>query len=90
MKNIFFNGFAAAMVILFAASASAADWNFYGSARVQTFVTDTDNKGAPDTKNFSETLQNNSRIGAKIKVSDELTGQFEYGAGVNLRQLYGE
>lgn len=94
MKKVIFNGLAGAMVAAMAIFSpgivSAGDWNFYGSARVQTFVTDTDNKGAPDTKNFSETLQSNSRIGAKIKVSDELTGQFEYGSRVNLRQLYGE
>lgn len=82
------------MVAVFAVSASAADWNFYGSARVQTFVTDTDNPGGvPDTKNYSQTLQGNARIGAKVKVSDELTGLFEYGASggnANIRQLYGE
>jgi hypothetical protein len=42
MKKKIFLGGIAAMVTLFAMSASAADWNFYGSARVQTFVTDTE------------------------------------------------
>ncbi len=94
MKKLVLLGSIAAMVTLFAMSASAADWNFYGSARVQTFVTDTDNKGGvQDTKNFSQTLQSNARIGARVKVSDELVGRFEYGASggnANLRHLYGE
>jgi hypothetical protein len=84
----------AVMVAVFTASASAADWNFYGSARVQTFYTDTDNKnGVEDTTNYDQSLQSNSRIGANVKVSDELIGRFEYGASggnANIRHLYGE
>ncbi len=77
--------------LFFAMPAAAADWNFYGSARVETFITDTDTNGAAiDIKNFSQSLQGNSRIGANVKVSDELIGRFEYGAGVNIRHLYGE
>lgn len=79
----------AASAMLFTGSAIAADWNFYGSARVETFYTDTET-GSSDAQDFSETLQSNSRIGAKVKVSDELIGRFEYGTGVNLRLLYGE
>ena len=71
-------------------TAAASDWNFYGSSRVETFYTKTDNKGTPDHNNFSQSLQGNARIGAKVKVSDELVGRFEYGSGVNLRHLYGE
>ena len=76
------------MVTAFTMSALAADWNFYGSARISTFVTDKD--GAAET--FNESLQGNSRIGANIKVSDELSGRFEYGASsgkANIRLLYG-
>ena len=79
----------AAMVLLYGGTAIAADWNFYGSARVETFFTDSD---LEDSTNISESLQGNSRIGAKITVSDELTGRFEYGAAdgnANLRLLYG-
>ncbi len=93
MKNFFLWVSIAAMAALFTMSASAADWNFYGSARVETFITDTDNKGTPDTKNFSQSLQTNSRIGANVKVNDELVGRFEYGASggnANIRHLYGE
>ena len=94
MKKLFLWAIIAAIVTSFTMNASAADWNFYGSARVQTFVTDTDNKGGvADTKDYSQTLQGNSRIGARVKVSDELTGLFEYGSSggnANIRQLYGE
>ena len=79
---------------LMAGSAYAADWNFYGSARVSTFWKDVDVDGGPDPDTqFEETLQSNARIGAKVKVSDELTGRFEYGASggdANIRLLYGE
>ncbi len=71
-------------------TAAASDWNFYGSSRVATFYTKTDNKGTPDQNNFDQSLQGNARIGARVKVSDELVGRFEYGSGVNLRHLYGE
>jgi hypothetical protein len=85
---------AVAALALMAGSAYAAEWNFYGSARVSTFWTDADTDGAADDDTqFDEGLQTNSRIGAKVKVSDELTGRFEYGASddtANIRLLYGE
>lgn len=83
----------------------AAEWNFYGSARVNTTYTKMDNDPfssnaailglgvGSDTKNFEQKLFGNARIGAKVKVSDELTGHFEYGAlggRANLRVLWGE
>ena len=73
-------------------TAQAAEWNFYGSARMETFITDTDN-GTSSTTEFSEELQSNARIGAKVTVSDSINARFEYGSkssGVNLRQLWGE
>jgi len=81
---------AALMVMLYGGMAFAADWNFYGSARVETFFTDSDQD---DSTTFSESLQSNSRIGAKVNVNDELTGRFEYGTSggnANIRLLYGE
>ena len=85
---------AVAALALMASSAYAADWNFYGSARVSTFWYDVDVDGGPDPDTqFDEALQGNARIGAKVKVSDELTGAFEYGAKngtANIRKLYGE
>jgi len=77
---------ALAMVATFAMSAAAADWNFYGSARIETFYQEN------GTDEFSMDQAGNSRIGATVKVSDELTGRFEYGSGDNasIRLLYGE
>ncbi len=72
-------------------SAHAADWNFYGSARVSTFYENVDISGS-DSTNFAMALQENSRVGAEVKVSDELSGRFEYGASdgnANIRYLYG-
>ena len=69
--------------------ANAAEWNFYGSARIQTWIVDTE-KGNDDSTSYVENLQGNSRIGAKVKVSDELSGGFEYSTGVSIRKLYGE
>ena len=85
---------ALAAVALMASSAYAADWDFYGNARVHTFYDDADvNGGADGDAVLSEELQGNSRIGANVKVSDELTARFEYGASdnkANIRHLYGE
>jgi len=94
----------AVLLVFMTGSAYAADWNFYGSARVSTFYTNFDNDifnprtgviggTGPDTANYEQALNGNARIGANVKVSDELTGQFEYGAkkGVaNIRILWGE
>ncbi len=85
-----------AALLLISGSAMAADWNFYGSARVSTFYTDFEkdpfNSGA-DTKNYEQNLNGNARIGARVKISDSLTGRFEYGAqggNANVRILWGE
>jgi hypothetical protein len=80
-------------ILCLAAPAMAADWNFYGSSRMTTFYTSVD-KDAPapndDTINRTEWyLQKNSRIGANVKVNDQIGGRFEYGTGVNLRLLFG-
>lgn len=81
-----------AAMVMVATSAYAAEWNFYGSARISTFWTTTDANtvAVADVDQFAEALQGNSRIGASVKVSDELTGAFEYGSGPNLRILWGE
>ena len=79
-----------AALAMITGSAYAADWNFYGHARVSTFYADVD--GAADGV-FSEGLQGNSRVGANVKVNDELTGKFEFGASestVNTRVIWGE
>lgn len=85
----------AVVLVFITGSAYAAEWDFYGSARVSTFYSQIDVSpfaGGADTENYEQALYGNSRIGAKVKVSDELTGHFEYGAlnGVNVRILWGE
>ena len=79
-----------AALAMITGSAYAADWNFYGSARVSTFVTD---KDSTDNTSFGQDLQGNARIGATVKASDSLKGGFEYGSSegnANIRKLYGE
>jgi len=83
----------AAMAML-TGSAYAADWNFYGSARVSTFYSSVDAQvaGTADVDSLAVALQGNARIGANVKVSDELSGRFEYGSSAgnaNIRLLYG-
>lgn len=94
----------AVFFVFFTGSAyAAAEWNFYGSARVSTFYSDWENDflraGNPilgtgaDTSNYEQALNGNARIGAKIKVSDTLTGRFEYGTkygSADVRILWGE
>jgi hypothetical protein len=85
------------LVLVFAAPAMAAEWNFYGSARAGLWYTqfDEDASGVDDSNGDAESdtdlnyfIQGNSRIGAKVKTSDIIGGRFEYGA-FNLRLLYG-
>ena len=87
MKKLMVLVAALALVAGSAMTAAAADWNFYGSSRVSTFYVDLDQA---DTTNYTQNLQGNARIGANVKVSDELVGRFEYGTGVNVRILWGE
>lgn len=86
----------AAIVMFLTGTAQAADWNFYGQARLSTFYEKVDNnlfKGGIDSAEFAEVLHGNARIGARVKVSDSLKGRFEYGTyqdNANIRLLYGE
>ena len=92
MKKLIIMVASLALVASFAMTAAAADWNFYGSSRIATFSQNTEGIGSntTDVDNFNLGLQGNARIGARVKVSDELTGRFEYGTGVNVRMLYGK
>ena len=97
---------AALLVFMTGTAYAAAEWEFYGSARVSTFYTNWDlnmfetSAGGspimgvgPDTDKYEQDINGNARIGANIKASDELTARFEYGAkdgNVNLRILWGE
>jgi hypothetical protein len=80
-----------AALVMVSSVAYAADWNFYGSARVRMEWTSIDTIGssAASVEDFVMPMFGNSRIGANVKVSDELSGRFEYGATPNLRLLYG-
>jgi hypothetical protein len=89
-------------VLLFAAPAMAADWSFYGSARVSTFYVDQDYGDAPvngqdDDQGTRWYSQGNSRLGAKVK-ADKVSGQIELALGeggfgedtaVSTRRAYG-
>ena len=96
MKKLFVLLGAVALVVAFTAPSFAAEWSFYGSARMSTFWTNQDfgdgtAPGGDDSDlDLAHGLQGNSRIGAKVKAGDNLTGRFEYGSGPNLRLLYGE
>jgi hypothetical protein len=90
MKKLLVIFAAIALVGGFTATAMAADWAFYGSARVATFWEnqDVDNNPTAEDEDLLWFIQGNSRIGAKVK-HDTVAGHFEYGTGVNLRRLYG-
>ena len=97
MKKLFVLLAAAAFVVAFTAPAFAAEWSFYGHARMTTFWIDEDfgdwvraGTFEDDDMDLNHSLQGNARIGANVKVSDNLQGQFEYGTGINLRILWGE
>ncbi|HCY85906.1 MAG TPA: hypothetical protein DHV36_12295 [Desulfobacteraceae bacterium] len=90
MKQMLRVGIAVAMVMLMGMSAQASEWNFYGNARIGTFWSNADDGAGTETDTFSQYLHGNSRVGAKVTVSDELKAGFEYGTGVNVRKLYGE
>ena len=90
---------AIAALALMAGSAYAADWEFYGEASIYTGWSDIDlvDQDEGDSSyydvQYDEYLYTNAKIGANVKVSDELSGRFEYGTknGVaNIRHLYGE
>jgi len=79
-------------VLCLAAPAMAADWNFYGSARMATFysIVDKDLNNDNDTVNRTQwAQQGNSRIGATVKVNDQIGGAFEMSDSFGKRKLYG-
>ena len=86
----------AALLVFFAGQVYAADWNFYGSARVSTFKSDIETNPFTATRgntdDYEQDINGNARIGANVKVSDTLSADFEYGSkrAENLRILWGE
>lgn len=90
MKKIVVLFAAVALVSAFSIPASAAEWSFYGSARMSTFRTEVSKEVSEDAyyqgnglgfddEDTTWELQGNSRIGAKIEAGN-VRGQFEYGA----------
>ena len=90
MRKLFVLIAAVAFVVAYTVPAVAAEWNFYGSARMTTFVDDVTPAGVnvEDDDDLTWALQGNSRIGATVKAG-AIGGGFEYGSGPNLRKLYG-
>ncbi|WP_319523174.1 hypothetical protein [uncultured Desulfosarcina sp.] len=77
-------------ILCLAAPVMAADWSFYGSSRINTWRSVND-IGNPTESDDDTTWgqQGNSRLGATVKLNDQIGGGFEYGTGVNVRKLYG-
>jgi hypothetical protein len=99
MKKLFVLLGAVVLVVAFTAPAFAAEWSFYGSARMQMFwqTRDLGDRVDPDgddqDSDLLHSLQGNARIGANVKAGDNLVGGFEYGASggnANIRKLFGE
>jgi len=79
-------------IICLAAPVMAAEWDFYGSARMSTFRTSND-VGLPgataDDDDTTWAQQGNSRIGAHVKLNDQIGGRFEMSDSFGKRMLYG-
>jgi hypothetical protein len=81
-------------ILCLAAPAMAADWNFYGSARFATFYSIVDKDAPPpNDDSINRTIwqqQGNSRIGANVKVNDQISGSFEMSDSFGKRKLFGK
>ena len=79
-------------ILCLAAPVMAADWNFFGSARMATFWVDvdTDEGGAnADDQDLQWAQQGNSRIGANVMFNDQIGGGFEMSDSFGKRKLFG-
>jgi len=93
MRKLFVLLAAVVFVVAFTVPAMAADWGFYGSARMTTFNNDVTPAGVnpQSDEDLIWDMQGNSRIGANVKAG-AIGGKFEYGTGggnANIRQLFG-
>jgi hypothetical protein len=73
MKKLIVILAAIAMVGAFTATSMAAEWNFYGSARMSTVYYDKSQEvagGNFDDQDLTWLTQTNERFGAKVKTSD--------------------
>ena len=99
MKKLLILLSATAMICAFSFTAAASDFDFYGSLRFQTFSEDfskeTQDTGKSDTDTKWGTI-GTSRIGSKIKLSENITGLFELAVeavgndALSVRHFYGE
>jgi hypothetical protein len=78
---------AVAFLVAFTVPAVAADWNFYGSARVNTFFSDVEPEGGDSSTDLGWDL-GNSLYGANAEAGD-IGGGIEYTAAGSLRKLFG-
>ncbi len=91
MKRLLVFLTAIAFVAGMALPAFAADWSFYGSARVKSYF-QWEDKADKKFEQLDFDMQGNSRIGARVKASDAVSGQFEFAvapANVGTRILLG-
>lgn len=91
------------LVLGMVAPAMAAEWNFYGNARMHVGSYDRSEEfagsgsfaagdGFNSDRDTVWDLQGNSRIGANVKASDAVSGRFEFGissSSVSSRLIYG-
>jgi hypothetical protein len=78
-------------VLCLAAPVMAAEWDFYGSARMSTFRVDID-EDVPGQDSDTDTTweqQGNSRFGATVKFNDQIGGAIEMSDSFGKRKLYG-
>ena len=90
MKKLLTLLLSAAFVLGMYLPAAAAEWDFYGNARVSTFYTDYDD-GLGDTTELTHELQGNARVGSHV-TTDYVDANFEVDAAaddVRIRHLYG-
>jgi hypothetical protein len=79
MKKLFVCFLSVAMVFAFTAPLMAADWNFYGNTRFQTFSADYSKDGADSDRDTVWLMQNNTRFGGKVAAGD-ISGHLEVNA----------
>lgn len=96
---------AALFAMVFSGTALAADWNFYGSARVRWFMTDSSEDVSAASSGYAGYIGNPLAAGNSFQQGQfgvqsnsrigarvsagDVGGRFEYGTGVNTRLLYG-
>jgi hypothetical protein len=93
MRRLLIVLFPVSLAVAFTVPATAAEWSFYGSARMATYYQDISKEVSPNAYYYGDNnllwdLQGDSRVGAKVKAGN-VSGQFEFGTRVSLRILSG-